>query len=166
MRKQLYLWTMLAALVVFAGCAGDAAKKEAQVEDRSAGAGTAGAGTAAGVSGEAIDQALLSERRVYFAFDSSSLDGEATAIIEAHAQYLVNNPGIKVTLEGHTDERGTREYNLALGERRAQAVARMMRVLGVEGGRINTISYGEEKPVDTEHNEAAWRQNRRVEIVY
>ncbi len=109
---------------------------------------------------------LLARRRVHFAFDSSAIDEEARAVIEAHAAHLVANSHIKVHLEGHCDERGTREYNLALGERRAEAVAKLLRVLGVEGARLSTVSYGEEKPLDPEHNESAWRLNRRVEIIY
>jgi peptidoglycan-associated lipoprotein len=118
------------------------------------------------LSGTAADAALIAKRRVYFAFDSSQLDDENRKIVEAHARNLAANPNIKVHLEGHCDERGTREYNVALGERRAQAVERAMRVLGVASNRITTVSYGEEKPVDPGHNEAAWAKNRRVEILY
>ena len=109
---------------------------------------------------------LLAQTRVYFAFDSSAIDDEARAVIEAHAAYLAPHPQIKLTLEGHGDERGTREYNLALGERRAQTVEKLLRVLGVAGNRITTVSFGEEKPVDADHNESAWRKNRRAEILY
>ncbi len=109
--------------------------------------------------------ALLAEQRVYFDFDSSTISSESRAIIEAHAADMRARRGASVALEGHCDERGTREYNLALGERRAQAVARLFRALGVAANRITTVSYGEEKPVALEHNEAAWRQNRRVEII-
>lgn len=111
-------------------------------------------------------QQLLAEERVYFQFDSSTIDEQSKQIIEAHAVYMMENPDVKVTLEGHCDERGTREYNLALGERRAQAVEKLMRAFGVTEGQIKTVSYGEEKPVDPGHNESAWRKNRRVEIVY
>ena len=106
------------------------------------------------------------QKRVLFAFDSSAVDADNRAIIEANAAFLSANPQVKVTLEGHCDEQGTREYYLALGERRAQAVERVMRVLGVAGNRISTVSYGEEKPIAMGHDESAWRQNRRVEIVY
>lgn len=125
------------------------------------GATTGGIGDGGAMSGD-----LLGERRVYFDFDSSSLDSESRAIVKAHAAHLVANPRLSLKLEGHCDERGTREYNLALGERRAQAVARLMQALGVANNRIDTVSYGEEKPVASGHNEAAWRQNRRVEIKY
>ncbi len=118
------------------------------------------------LSGTAADAALIAKRRVYFAFDSSQLDDENRKIVEAHARNLAANPNIKVHLEGHCDERGTREYNLALGERRAQTVERAMRVLGVPANRLTTVSYGEEKPVAPGHDESAWAQNRRVEILY
>jgi peptidoglycan-associated lipoprotein len=121
---------------------------------------------ASDIGGTAPDAGLLAKRRVYFAFDSSQLDDANRKIVEAHARNLASNPALKVQLEGHCDERGTREYNLALGERRAQAVERVMRVLNVSGGRVATTSFGEEKPVAPGHDEAAWAQNRRVEIVY
>ena len=104
--------------------------------------------------------------RVHFEFDSSALDRESRALIEAHATYLATNPDVLLGLEGHADERGTREYNLALGERRGQAVRRMMRLLGVDSRRLTAISYGEENPVATGHDESAWRLNRRVEFLY
>lgn len=116
--------------------------------------------------GTAADADLLSKRRVHFAFDSSALDEENLKIVQAHARYLANNPNLRVTLEGHADERGTREYNLALGERRAQSVERAMRLLGVSGNRVSITSYGEEKPLVPESNESAWALNRRVEIIY
>ena len=108
----------------------------------------------------------LAKRIIYFAYDSSEIQPEYRSIIEAHAQYLAANPKTVLSLEGHTDERGSREYNLALGERRAQAVKDQMMVLGASASQIHTISYGEERPVADGHDEAAWSQNRRVELVY
>ncbi len=127
-------------------------------------------GTAAG-PGEAGGERLAGEQRpavtrVHFAFDSSEVDDADRKIIEDNANWLVAHPGISVRLEGHCDERGTREYNLALGERRAKNVLRMLSVLGVARDRMEAVSYGEEKPLDPGHNEAAWARNRRVEIVY
>lgn len=116
--------------------------------------------------GTAADADLLAKRRVHFAFDSSALDQENLKIVQAHARYLAANANLRVTLEGHADERGTREYNIALGERRAQTVERAMRLLGVSGDRITTTSYGEEKPLVPDSNESAWALNRRVEIIY
>ncbi len=115
-------------------------------------------------SGEAGDP--LSQRKVYFEFDSSTLDQDSRAVVEAHANYLINNPGINLVLEGHADERGTREYNLALGERRALAVSDFMGALGVSANRIQNVSYGEERPEALGHDESAWRLNRRTEIIY
>ncbi|MBE9515854.1 MAG: peptidoglycan-associated lipoprotein Pal [Proteobacteria bacterium] len=154
------IWILLTiTLLGLAACGGDTAVVEE-------GADTAGAEGLGAVSTEGLDGDLLSETRVHFEFDSASLTDEGRRIIEAHTAHLINNANVMVTLEGHADERGTREYNLALGERRAKAVARMMRVLGVNSERIKVTSYGEEKPVDNGHDESAWRLNRRVEIIY
>ena len=109
---------------------------------------------------------LLSKKVVYFDFDSSTVHDEDRAIIQAHADYLSQHPNIKVTLEGNTDERGSREYNIGLGERRANAVAEMMKLMGVSPSQISTVSYGEERPAALGHDESAWHLNRRVEIVY
>ncbi|MDZ7663453.1 peptidoglycan-associated lipoprotein Pal [Thiohalophilus sp.] len=108
----------------------------------------------------------LSKRVLYFDFDSSKITDEQREVIDAHAAFLSRNPDVDVVLEGHADERGTREYNLALGERRAQAVEQLLQVQGVSSEQIQVISFGEERPVALEHNESAWRLNRRVEILY
>lgn len=108
----------------------------------------------------------LSKRVLYFDFDSSKVTQEQREIIDAHAAFLSRNPDIDVVLEGHADERGTREYNLALGERRAKAVEQLLLVQGVSSDQIQVISFGEERPVALDHNESAWRLNRRVEILY
>jgi peptidoglycan-associated lipoprotein len=113
------------------------------------------------------EQAALREvRTFYFDFDKSDLKPESRMPLLAHAAYLAANPTMKVTLQGYCDERGTREYNLALGERRAKAVERFLVINGVSRDQITVISYGEEKPVALGHNEAAWAKNRRVVIVY
>ncbi len=167
--KKTGLFVVVLFLFTVIGCAGPAKTEKPVVEDLSTGAETRPATDKAATEAQelAARQAeLLAKTRVYFAFDSSAIDDESRAIIEAHASYLAANPGIRLTLEGHCDERGTREYNLALGERRAQSVEKLMRALGVDGKRITTVSFGEEKPVDATHNESAWRQNRRAEIVY
>ena len=160
------LFSLLAVAALALTACGGAETTKTGIEDKSVGA--AGTGTDAGVSGKSLDSKsdLLAKRRVYFAFDSSAVDSENRAIVEAHAAYLAANKGIKVVLEGHTDERGTREYNLALGERRAQAVERMVKALGVSADRIKNVSYGEEKALAMDHTEAAWALNRRVEIIY
>lgn len=108
----------------------------------------------------------LSVRIIYFEYDSSDIRSEFRPAIEAHAAYLAANPGKIVTLEGHADERGSREYNLALGERRAQSVKRQLSLLGASAGQIRTVSYGEERPQFDGHDESAWAENRRVVIIY
>jgi peptidoglycan-associated lipoprotein len=109
---------------------------------------------------------VLAKRVVYFDFDSSEIKGEGTDIVAAHAKYLANTASARVRLEGHTDERGSREYNIGLGERRAQAVRRALLLQGASDGQISTVSYGEERPAVAGHDETAWAKNRRVEIVY
>lgn len=169
--KKHPLWIAASLLVLtLAGCATPGEK--APDERAAPGVETAPAPDRAVPPGRALTEQerlraeLLAKRRVHFAFDSSAIDEEARAIIEAHAAHLRANPGIQLMLEGHCDERGTREYNLGLGERRAQSVERLLRVLGVDGSRIATVSYGEERPMCTERNESCWRLNRRVEIIY
>ncbi|HMU88645.1 MAG TPA: peptidoglycan-associated lipoprotein Pal [Agitococcus sp.] len=109
---------------------------------------------------------LLSTRLVHFDYDSSDLNGDDLKILQAHASYLNQNPQAKVLLSGHADERGTREYNMALGERRANAVQAFLNSNGARGGQLDTVSYGKEKPINDGHDEAAWAENRRVEITY
>lgn len=108
----------------------------------------------------------LSHRSVYFAFDSYEVQPEYAAVVEAHAKWLVEHPDVKVTVQGNTDERGGREYNLALGQKRSEAVRQRMQLLGVPADRVEAVSFGKEKPVATGHTEEAWAQNRRADIVY
>jgi peptidoglycan-associated lipoprotein len=105
-------------------------------------------------------------RIIYFSFDASSIPSASFDTLRAHAAYLKAHTDAKVRLEGNTDERGTREYNIALGERRAKAVAQFLEVQGVSASQIQLVSYGEEKPADPAHNEMAWAKNRRVVIDY
>jgi peptidoglycan-associated lipoprotein len=109
---------------------------------------------------------ILSKRSVYFDYDSNVVKDEFRNLIQAHTKYLIDNKNARVRLEGNTDERGSREYNLALGQRRADAVKKIMVVLGVPEARLETISFGEEKPKAPGHDESAWSQNRRTDIVY
>lgn len=111
-------------------------------------------------------QSLLAVRIIYFEYDSSDIKFEDRATVEAHAEYLLANPNTNITLEGHADERGSREYNLALGERRAQTLKRQMTLLGASPSQIRTVSYGEERPAIDGHDDYSWSQNRRVEIIY
>jgi peptidoglycan-associated lipoprotein len=108
----------------------------------------------------------LSTRTVYFDFDSSEIKQADREVIMAHAQYLAANPQTKVVLEGHADERGSREYNIALGERRAKSVSQLMLLQGASQSQIDVISFGEERPIALGHDESAWSLNRRVEILY
>lgn len=110
--------------------------------------------------------ALQSEQVVYFVFDRSSIRSQDFAILDKHAAFLVKNPSQSVTIEGHCDERGTPEYNIALGERRAKSVQTYLQNAGVSASQISVVSYGEEKPVDASHNEAAFDKNRRGVLVY
>ncbi len=106
-----------------------------------------------------------STNSVYFAFDSAKIDAAGEAIVTAYAAWLNKNPDVKVTVEGYCDERGSREYNLALGEERAKSVKDILVSNGVDAARIDTVSYGEERPVCTRSGEACWAQNRHADIV-
>lgn len=112
-----------------------------------------------------VDVNSIYEPVVYFAYDQYELDEEGTKNVRYHSDILTTNPSMQVTLNGHTDERGTPEYNLALGEKRAKAVAQAMMLFGVEERRIEVVSFGEEQPEVAESSEAAWQKNRRVEII-
>ncbi len=154
-----------------------------QVSGAESAASTRGAGTDSELQGErmgggaeemsttAVDplndpNSLLSKRVIYFDFDKSDIKDEFRDILNAHAEYLASHPSVNVTIEGHTDERGTREYNIALGERRANAVKRMLTLQGVSASQIRVISYGEERPAALGHDERAWALNRRAIIDY
>lgn len=107
-----------------------------------------------------------SERSVFFEFDKSALSAQDRKIVEANAQYLKAHPDVKARVEGNADERGSKEYNLALGQRRAESVTKVMKLLGVKDERLEAVSYGEEKPRAKGHDEQAWAQNRRSDIQY
>lgn len=109
---------------------------------------------------------LLSRRDVYFAYDSFLVEEQYRPIVEAHARYLVENTDRRIVLQGNTDERGSREYNLALGQKRAEAVRRAMAVLGVRENQVEAVSFGEERPRAVSQTEEAYTENRRVDIVY
>jgi peptidoglycan-associated lipoprotein len=109
---------------------------------------------------------ILSKRSVYFDFDSNLVKAEFKPVVTAHARYLTQHPSAQMRIEGNADERGSREYNLALGQRRADAVKQMMQLLGAQAGQMESVSFGEEKPRATGHDEAAWAENRRADIKY
>jgi peptidoglycan-associated lipoprotein len=108
----------------------------------------------------------LANRTVYFEYDSAKLTSESIAILETHGNFIAGNGEVKVRLEGHGDERGSREYNIALGDRRAQSVRRVLLFQGASSDQVETVSYGEEKPMESGHDDAAWSKNRRVELIY
>lgn len=166
---------VIIASVFMAACAGKKAQESVQMEgDGTMNEDTIVQGTMdADVEGMALtgpqgmdENDPLGKRVIYFDYDSATLSAEGEAIAQAHGQYLADHQNLFITLEGHADERGTAEYNLALAEDRAKMVAQMMEVYGVSGDRIQLVSYGEERPVALSHDEAAWSLNRRVEIVY
>lgn len=183
--KQLAMLMAVGAVVaVMGGCAGNKAAEKPEpaqepvVQEKAApevvqpsDSGTAEAQPiepTTGFQGNPLDDpdSLLSKRKIYFDFDRAEVKDEYRDIVGAHAEYLANNPGSHITLEGHADERGTREYNMALGERRANAVAQMLTLQGVSKDQIRVISYGEERPEEVGHDESAWSMNRRAVFVY
>ena len=132
-----------------------------------AGSGQAGAEASAGSFQDLKNPASpLSQRRILFDFDSAAIRDEYRGLLESHAKFLKQEKSAKVILQGHADERGSREYNLALGQRRAESVYKAMNLLGVPDAQIEAVSLGEEKPVAEGHDEEAWKQNRRAEILY
>jgi peptidoglycan-associated lipoprotein len=162
---------LLVSVCVLTACASKPSKPADSGEPGMASTGAEGAGAAnpnAGGDDEVAgpQAGLLAKRTVYFDFDSSEIKGDGTDIVAAHAKYLAANHGARVRLEGHTDERGSREYNIGLGERRAQSVRRALLLQGAADAQISTVSYGEERPAVAGHDETAWAKNRRVEIVY
>ncbi len=173
MRKSLVLLMVVMASLGLTACGPKNQKAEVPATSTSqtasvdsSGAGQASASEEEGAEAPGPMEGLLAKRTIYFDFDSSEIRGEGTDIVAAHAKYLSTHGGLKVRLEGHTDERGSREYNIGLGERRAQAVRRALLLQGASESQLSTVSYGEERPVATGSNEEAWAKNRRVEIVY
>ena len=177
MNRILSLTLILGLALAAGGCAekpttpAPAASSEAVAPSSgtTAGTGSTEAGQGRALGGQAAqggDAALLAKTTIYFDFDSSEIKPEFAPIVSAHGKRLAADRGLKVRLEGNTDERGSAEYNVALGERRAQSVKRALLLAGATEGQLTTVSYGEERPVADGHDEAAWAQNRRVEIVY
>jgi peptidoglycan-associated lipoprotein len=175
--KRLALY--LAVAVLAAACASKEARQEGPaVSDRSTATPNANAGgSTSNTRPTTPSQAMtgnpltdpnspLSKRSVYFDYDSNAVKDEYKGMVQAHSRYLNDKRDQNIRIEGNCDERGSREYNLALGQRRAESVKKVMTVLGVPDGRIETVSYGEEKPVAPGHDESAWAQNRRADIKY
>ena len=182
MKRIVSIAFLLAGAALLAGCP----KKPTTVEPPTAGTQVGGSsstspGGGASTSGSALggdagamggrgmgaESGGLSGRKViYFDFDKSEIKPEFADIVTANAQNLTSHPNLKLKLEGNTDERGTREYNIGLGERRAQAVRRALMLQGVAETQLSTVSFGAERPAAEGDDEAAWSQNRRVELVY
>jgi peptidoglycan-associated lipoprotein len=133
------------------------------------GSATTSTSGSSGITGSPLEQEqarLLQTLVIYFDYDQAEIKPEFTQVVQAHGQRLASSANMQVRLEGHTDERGSREYNIGLGERRAQAVRRALMLAGAQAGQITTVSYGEERPAATGSDEESLRLNRRVEIVY
>ncbi|MBE0494317.1 MAG: peptidoglycan-associated lipoprotein Pal [Thiomicrospira sp.] len=177
--KQLFMVGALGVALV--GCSSTPTDESAGVSTSDSVSQTStGAGETASLAGQAEDQAAVNEKaqqiadafaalhgkRVHFDFDRSEVKSEFHDVIKLHADYLSINPDAKLTVEGHCDERGSREYNLALGERRANAIKNALIAEGVEPARIDVISFGEDRPLVEASNTEAWAQNRRGEFVY
>lgn len=161
----------LAIVALIAGCSSGTKLNETPVVDRGAGQGSGGA--ASGVAPVTIDPNAQNAqgpvgvaRIIYFDFDSYTVKPEFQTVIDGHARFLKANPNRRVSIEGHTDERGGREYNLALGQKRSEAVRRALVLVGVNDVQIEAVSFGKEKPAAQGSNEEAWAQNRRAEITY
>ena len=132
------------------------------------GASTSGVGDGSSFSGHPLDNPAspLSTKVIYFAFDSSAVEPQYEAVLAAHGAYLAANAGVSMIVEGHADERGTREYNVALSEKRAKTVQNLLSLQGAGENQTEAVALGEEKPVAIGHDESAWRLNRRVELIY
>ena len=127
---------------------------------------TAGSASGSGIAALTDPNNILSKRSVFFDFDSFVIKQEARALIEAHARFLVQNPQMNMLVQGNTDERGSREYNLALGQKRSDGVKRMLILLGAKEDQVESVSLGEEKPRAQGSTEDAWSQNRRSDMLY
>lgn len=123
-----------------------------------------GAGTGTGQARDPRDG--YAKRSVYYEFDGTDVKPEYRPMVEAHARYLKQNPAARITIEGNCDERGSREYNVALGQRRAESVMKMMALLGVRDGQVESVSFGKEKPRAAGNSETAWSENRRSDFAY
>jgi peptidoglycan-associated lipoprotein len=163
--RSLLTWSTLVAMLLLGSCS---SSKKANEADSLADTPTEmndqdGLKLELNGSSDSMSAGALST--IYFAFDSANINDAGRAILDANATYLKANADVQIQIEGHCDERGSIQYNLALGERRAQSVQDYLTALGVEASRITTISYGKEKPLDLGHDEASWSRNRRANFV-
>ncbi len=173
MKFKLSGWIVLLLIAAITGCSstGDKQDDSVSIEDKGTsadGAVTSGASGGSNFGAGALNDpnSPLSQRVIYFEYDSAEITMDGHDLLAQHAGYLVANPGVHMTLEGNTDERGSREYNIALGDRRALSVQRVLELNGAAPEQITVVSYGEEKPAAEGNSEAAWRLNRRVELLY
>ena len=148
--------------VALTGCGSSSKSSSA---DSSMSADSSNSGLDLELNGDSDSSKAGGLRTVFFAYDSSSLSGDARTTLESNVAFLKNNPSVEVQVEGHCDERGGVQYNLALGERRAKAVRDYMVAMGVSGSRVTTISFGKERPLAFGHDDSAWSQNRRANFV-
>jgi peptidoglycan-associated lipoprotein len=169
---------ILALVGLTAGCASPPAKEPPRAAAKPAGAAQAAPPAAPKVATKPVEtprvaadplndpNSPLARRSIYYAFDKIEIADQYKPLVEAHAEYLAGHHATKVRIEGNCDERGSREYNLALGQRRADSVKAGMKLLGVADEQIENVSWGEEKPRAAGHDEAAWAENRRSDIIY
>ncbi|NWG30539.1 MAG: peptidoglycan-associated lipoprotein Pal [Rhodocyclaceae bacterium] len=171
------LTASLLTLALLVGCGSQPPAPEqagAGVEDRTPGAVTtpgvtpvtAGQPNAYDIAALKDPKSPLSKRSIYFDFDSYVVKDEYQTLLNHHAQFLIKNPQMKMLIQGNADERGSREYNLALGQKRAEAIKKALMLLGVKEAQLESVSLGEEKPVCTESTESCWAQNRRGDMLY
>lgn len=153
-------------LGILAGCASSPSMDASKTTGTATSSNNASANTNGVAAHNDAKSALSQKRSIYFPLDEYVIENEGKNVVQSHAAYLSKHPDQKVTIEGNADEQGSREYNLALGQKRAHAVKTAMTVLGVKEAQIETVSWGEERPVATGHNEEAWSQNRRADIKY
>lgn len=172
MRTINTLAAILSSAILLSACSSTKLDEKAAVEERT-GTTTAKAdprtvGTVETASTDPLNdpKGVLAKRSVYFDFDSYVVKNEFKPVVEAHSKYLSANKGRKVVIQGNTDERGGREYNLALGQKRAEAVRKSMALLGVSDAQLEAVSFGKEKPKALGSDEASWAENRRSDIVY
>lgn len=157
--KKVILAAALAATMVLAGCSSvslDESAKEGTTQTASSATGAAGNGAAS---------ALTSDKSVYFAFDSYAVDNKYFPVIDRQVRAMMANPALVARIEGNTDSRGSREYNLALGQKRSEAVKGLMQIRGISSKRLEAVSFGRERPIELGEHEEAWAKNRRADIV-